>query len=164
LPQANKTRSVLGIDCGSAITGWAYLQDTHNNLQHINSGAILTPKGLDMALRLKLIHDQLLEVIELYKPTEMAVEELFFFRNQTTIIPVAQARGVILYTGAEKGVTVFGYTPLQVKSAVTGYGRAEKKQVQFMVTKILKLKQTPKPDDVADAIAIAICHLNTKRI
>ncbi len=117
-----------------------------------------------MPLRLKMIHDQLSEVIDTYKPAEMAVEELFFFRNHTTIIPVAQARGVILYTGAAKGVHVFGYTPLQVKAAVTGYGRAEKKQVQFMVTKILKLKQTPKPDDVADAIAIAICHLNTKRI
>ncbi|MFQ5492604.1 MAG: crossover junction endodeoxyribonuclease RuvC [Candidatus Dojkabacteria bacterium] len=154
-------RTVLGIDCGSALVGWAVLEQKGNKLKHIDYGDIRTSKDDDMPLRLKSIFRQFSEIIKRYKPDEMAVEEIFFFKNQKTIIPVAQARGVTVLAGAEYDLPVYGYTPPQVKVAVTGYGRAEKKQVQFMVSKILGLKEIPKPDDVADAIAVGICHLNS---
>ena len=156
-------RKVLGIDCGTAITGWAVLQQSGNTILLKAAGAIFTPAKEDTSLRLKLIFDSLSKIISAYKPKEMAVESLFFFKNQKTVMQVSQARGVILLCGAISKLKIASYTPLQVKSAVTGYGRAEKKQVQFMVKKILRLKETPKPDDVADAIAIAICHLNSSR-
>lgn len=155
---------VLSIDCGTAITGWAIIDKTGNNLTHIASGAIETHKGLDMSLRLKLIFEGLNYIINTYAPTTMAIEDLFYFKNQKTVITVSQARGVIMLSGVINGLNVFNYTPLQVKSAVTGFGRAEKDQVAFMVGKILKIKDLPKLDDITDAIAVGICHLNTNHV
>lgn len=158
---ADKKRRVLSIDTGSAIVGWAIVDDLGNKLKQIDYGAVTTEKGVDMSLRLKKIYKDLDEIIKKYNPTEAAIESLFYFKNQKTVITVAQARGVIILAAANNNLPVFDYTPLQVKSAVTGYGRAEKKQVQFMVTKIFNLKEIPKPDDVADALAVGVCHLNT---
>lgn len=159
----NKKRRVLGIDCGSAIVGWSIMEDMDNKLHHVACGAIKTSSKVDMPLRLKKIHVELLELIDEFKPQEMAIEDLFFFKNKTTVITVSQARGVTVLAGAERDLPVFDYTPPQVKMAVTGYGRAEKKQVQFMVAKILGLKQAPKLDDIADAMAVSVCHLNSTR-
>jgi len=158
----NKKR-VLGIDVGTAIVGWSILDRMGNKLVHVESDAIITSKDDVMSLRLLKIFDQLNILIDLYKPDEMAVEDLFFFKNKKTVISVAEARGVILLAGSYNKLKTFDYTPLQVKSAVTGYGRAEKKQVQFMTAKVLQLKEIPKLDDVADAMAVGICHLNTVR-
>lgn len=157
----NKERKVLGIDCGTAIVGWAMVGERNNKLEHLASGAIKTEQGTDMFLRLKDIYAELEKIIKKYSPTEMGVEKIFFFKNKKTVISVSQAKGVIMLAGANAGLRVFEYTPLQVKSAVTGYGRAEKKQVQFMVSKILKMTDTPKLDDITDAIAVSICHLNS---
>lgn len=156
----NKSR-VLGIDCGTAIVGWAIVDKINNDIKAIDYGDIRTPANTPLPIRLKMIYDSLTLLIEKYHPTEMAVEAIFYFRNATTVISVSEARGVILLAGEMQGVNSYSYTPLQVKTAVTGYGKAEKKQVQAMVTKILKLKQIPKLDDTADALAIAVCHLNT---
>ncbi len=158
---SNKKRRVLGIDCGTAIVGWAIVDKINNDIKAIDYGDIRTPAKTALPIRLKMIYDSLLLLIEKYQPTEMAIEAIFYFKNATTVISVSEARGVMLLAGETKGVNSYSYTPLQVKTAVTGYGRAEKKQVQAMVTKILKLKQIPKVDDTADALAIAVCHLNT---
>lgn len=155
------SKIVLGIDCGTAIVGWSVIGVKGNKFEHKGHGAITTEKGNDMSLRLKKIYEELLIIIEKYKPTEMAIEELFFFKNKTTVITVSQGRGVTVLAGAMKGLPVFGYTPLQVKQAVTGYGRAEKDQVKFMVSKILGLKDPPKLDDINDALAVSICHINS---
>lgn len=154
-------RKVLGIDAGLASVGWEVLGVVGNKFEHIAGGVVSTPKENDTQMRLKQIYQELNEIIKKYEPTEMAVEELFYFRNNTTVITVGQARGVILLCGAMNNIPVYGYTPLEVKMAVTGYGRSEKKQVQFMVGKLLHFAKVPKPDDWADAIAISICHLNT---
>ncbi len=155
---------VLSIDCGTAIVGWAILDKVFNDLSHIESGAIQTSKNDDMSLRLKTIFEELEKLINKYKPSVMAIEEIFYFKNQKTVISVSQARGVIMLAGKLNNLEIVGYTPLQVKSAVTGYGRAEKDQVAFMVGKILKLKEVPKLDDITDAIALGICHLNTNHV
>lgn len=154
---------ILGIDVGIAITGWSILEIEKTNLVLIDFGAITTKASESMPNRLLKLHNGLKEVIDTYHPTEMAVEELFYFKNKKTIISVGQARGVIVMTGELLGLQVYGYTPLEVKTAVTGYGRASKQQIQQMVTKIFKLKETPKPDDVADAIAVAFCHTSSKK-
>jgi crossover junction endodeoxyribonuclease RuvC len=156
-------RRVLGIDCGTAIVGWEILEASGNKFVHIDGGVIRTPKEIDMSLRLKQIYQDLMEIIIKYSPTEMAIEEIFYFKNNTTIISVSEARGVITLAGVMNNIPVCGYTPLEVKMAVTGYGRADKKQVQFMVKKLLHFKDDPQPDDWADAIAISICHLNSQR-
>lgn len=156
----SKTLRVLGIDPGTATTGWAIIEEKDCQLKSIAYGSIDTAKNQTEERRLSETHRDLSLVIKKYRPQEAAIEKLFFFKNQKTIIPVSQSRGAILLTLEQKGVTVFGYTPLQVKQAVTGYGRAEKKQVQLMTKSILSLKSIPKPDDAADAIAVAICHLN----
>lgn len=156
---------VLGIDVGIAITGWSIVQkDKETNFKEdlIDCGAILTDAKLSTPARLKLLFDGLQEVIKTYEPREMAVESLFYFKNQKTVINVSQARGVIVLTGEIAGIPIFDYTPLQVKTSVTGYGRADKKQIQEMVKLIYKLKKVPQPDDVADAIAVATCHLSTQ--
>lgn len=156
-------RRIMGIDCGTAIVGWSIIDQIRSKeMKVIDYGDIRTPAKTSLAVRLKMIYDSLLILIEKYHPGEMAVESLFFFKNVTTVISVSEARGVILLAGEVKGLDIFSYTPLQVKTAVTGYGRAEKKQVQQMVAKILKLKEVPKVDDAADALAIAVCHLNSK--
>ena len=149
---------ILGIDPGLAIVGWGVIESYRGNIRPLAYGAITTPAHTDIEQRLLMIRNDLKEVISKYKPDEMAIEELFFNTNITTGIAVAEARGVILCTAHELGVKISEYTPLQVKQAVVGYGKAEKHQVIAMVTSLLKLKQAPKPDDTADAIAIAICH------
>lgn len=149
---------ILGIDPGLATVGWAVIESERGNLRPIAYGAITTPAHTDIEARLLMIKNDLETIIDKYSPEEMAVEELFFNTNITTGIAVAEARGVILCTAHAKGVKISEYTPLQVKQAVVGYGKAEKRQVIAMVTSILKLKNPPKPDDTADAVAIAICH------
>ena len=149
---------ILGIDPGLAIVGWAVLESERGKVRPIAFGAITTPAHTSVESRLLIIKKDLEDIIDRYSPTEMAVEELFFNTNITTGIAVAEARGVILCTAHAKGVKISEYTPLQVKQAVVGYGKAEKHQVISMVTTILKLPKPPKPDDTADAVAIAICH------
>ena len=149
---------ILGIDPGLAIVGWAVIESERGNMRPLAYGAITTPAHTEIESRLLMIANDLEAIIEKYKPDEMAVEELFFNTNITTGIAVAEARGVILCTAHKHGVLISEYTPLQVKQAVVGYGKAEKHQVISMVTSILKLKKPPKPDDTADAVAIAICH------
>jgi crossover junction endodeoxyribonuclease RuvC len=149
---------ILGIDPGFAIVGWGVIESKGGNLRPIAYGAITTPAHTDIEARLLMIQNDLETVINKYKPDEMAIEEIFFNTNITTGIAVAEARGVILCTAHKLGVKISEYTPLQVKQAVVGYGKAEKHQVISMVTSILKLPKPPKPDDTADAVAIAICH------
>jgi len=149
---------ILGIDPGLAIVGWGVVESERGITRPIAYGAITTPAHTDIEARLLMIQNDLETIIEKYKPDEMAVEELFFNTNITTGIAVAEARGVILCTAHKLGVKISEYTPLQVKQAVVGYGKAEKHQVISMVTSILKLPKAPKPDDTADAVAIAICH------
>ena len=149
---------ILGIDPGLAIVGWGVIESVRGQMRPIAYGAITTPAHTDIEDRLLIIQRDLEEIINKYKPDEMAVEELFFNTNITTGIAVAEARGVIICTAHKLGVKINEYTPLQVKQAVVGYGKAEKKQVIAMVTSLLKLQKPPKPDDTADAVAIAICH------
>ncbi len=149
---------ILGIDPGYAIVGWGVLNYQNNHFQVLDYGAITTEASMDMYQRFKVIHEDLNRIIELYKPEAMAIEELFFNSNRTTAINVAQARGVLLLSALNHDVPIFEYTPLQVKQAVAGYGRAEKQQVQQMTKILLNLSSVPKPDDTADALAIAICH------
>ncbi len=149
---------ILGIDPGFAIVGWGIVESVRGNVRPVAYGAIRTPAHTNIESRLLMIQNDLEEIINKYKPEEMAVEELFFNTNITTGIAVAEARGVIICTAHRMGVKIGEYTPLQVKQAVVGYGKAEKQQVIAMVTSLLKLKAPPKPDDTADALAIAICH------
>ena len=149
---------ILGIEPGYAIVGYGVLEYSNNKFKVIEYGAITTDSKTDMFDRFKSIYDDICDVMERTKPDFMAIEELFFNSNQKTAINVAQARGVILLAAMNRGIRIFEYTPLQVKQAVAGYGRADKKQVQQMVKLLLGLKEVPKPDDTADAVAIAICH------
>ena len=149
---------ILGIDPGLATVGWAIIESVRGGQRPIAFGAITTPAHTLIESRLQMIESDLTEIINKYKPDEMAIEELFFNTNITTGIAVAEARGVILCTAYKLGLKISEYTPLQVKQAVVGYGLAEKKQVISMVTSILKLPSPPKPDDTADAVAIALCH------
>ena len=149
---------ILGIDPGFAIVGWGVIESNRGKIRPIAYGAITTPAHTSLESRLLSIKQDLETVINKYHPDEMAVEELFFNTNITTGIAVAEARGVIICTAHALGVRVNEYTPLQVKQAVVGYGKAEKKQVIAMVTSLLKLPAPPKPDDTADALAIALCH------
>lgn len=152
---------ILGIDPGLAIVGWGVVDYRGSKFEVLGYGSIQTPAGMPTEQRLCAIYEGLAEIIKKYRPEQMAVEELFFNTNQTTGIRVAEARGVILLCATRLGVPVFEYTPLQVKQAVVGYGRAEKKQVITMVTMFLGLKSPPKPDDTADALAIAVCHAHS---
>jgi crossover junction endodeoxyribonuclease RuvC len=151
---------ILGIDPGTATTGFGILDRQYNRFSVIDFGIIETTPDQDMPQRLQKIHQGISWLIKSYQPDELAVEELFFNRNITTAITVGQARGVVLLAAAENNLPVSEYTPLQVKQAITGYGNASKKQVQYMVTNILGLSAIPKPDDAADALAIAVCHSN----
>lgn len=152
---------ILGIDPGTAIVGYSILDFKENKYNLIKYGCIYTSKDLPMEDRLLQIFNELEEIIAEYSPKFMAVEELFFFKNNKTVISVGQARGVIILAGKKNGLQIENYTPLQVKMGITGYGKADKKQVQLMVQKILKLDEIPKPDDAADAIAVAITHINS---
>ena len=149
---------ILGIDPGLATVGWGVIESIRGNKRAIAYGAILTPPHTDIEARLLMIQNDIEEIIKKYKPDEMAIEELFFNTNITTGIAVAEARGVILCTAHRLGVKISEYTPLQVKQAVVGYGKAEKKQVMDMTRRLLNMKEIPRPDDAADALALAVCH------
>ena len=152
---------ILGIDPGTGIMGFGIIEASHGKAQLVDAGVIRTPVKEDDAVRLQTIFEELTDIIAETKPQEMAVEKLFFAQNVTTAMTVSQARGVILLAGKQAGLTIFEYTPLQIKQALTGYGRAEKKQIQEMVRIILMLKEAPKPDDCADALACALTHAQT---
>ena len=152
---------ILGVDPGYAIVGVGTVDYEGNRFKVVDYGAITTEAGENMFDRLKNIYDEITKLIEYVKPDAMAIEELFFQNNQKTAINVAQARGVLVLAAKNYGIDVFEYTPLQVKQAVVGYGRAEKGQVQQMTKAILGLSEVPKPDDTADALAIAICHAHS---
>lgn len=149
---------ILGIDPGLAIVGWGVIEAAGGRFAPVACGSITTPAHTAVDERLSMIYNDMTALLDKYKPDEMAIEELFFNTNTTTAIAVAEARGVILLTARQKGVKISEYTPLQVKQAVVGYGRAEKRQVIAMVTSLLKLPAPPKPDDTADALALALCH------
>lgn len=152
---------ILGIDPGYAIVGCGVVDYTTNRFKTIEHCAVTTPAGVPFELRLKTIYDGVTDLISTYKPEAMAIEELFFTTNQKTAIAVGEARGVILLAAVNCGVPVFEYTPLQVKQSVVGYGKAVKSQVMEMTRILLGLESVPKPDDVADALAIAICHAHS---
>ena len=149
---------ILGIDPGFAIVGWGVIEYSGSRFKVLGYGSVETPAHIPMEERLLMINNGIKQLVETYHPDVMAVEELFFNTNITTGIRVAEARGVIIMCAHSLGVKIFEYTPLQVKQAVVGYGRAEKKQVIAMVTRLLNLEKPPKPDDTADALAIAVCH------
>ena len=149
---------ILGIDPGIAIVGYGVIEYRNSVFKTLAMGSIQTPSGIDVERRLEMVYDDMCELIDLYRPDEMAIEELFFNTNQKTAIAVAEARGVILLAAMKKNIRISEYTPLQVKQSVVGYGRAEKAQVISLVKMILKLEHAPKLDDTADALALAICH------
>lgn len=149
---------ILGIDPGYAIIGWGLIRYERGRYIPVDFGAITTPAGLPFNRRLEMIYDDLSTLLTRYTPDAVAVEKLYFQNNQKTAIDVAQARGVTMLALQKQGIPVFEYTPLQVKSAVTGFGQALKPQVMEMTKRLLRLKAVPKPDDTADALAIAICH------
>ena len=160
---------ILGIDPGYGIVGYGII-DVGTTTTVVDYGVVSTPKELSLPERLEVIYSSIESLVLSYKPDVVSVEELFYFKNQTTVIPVAEARGVILLSCRKSGVPIYEYTPLQIKQALTGFGRAEKAQIQFMVKTILGLEKVPKPDDAADALAVAICHsqinpqLNVNRV
>lgn len=149
---------ILGIDPGIAIVGFGFIDQQGSRLTPVQYGSITTESDLDQAVRLQIIYDSLRQLIECYEPQAIAIEKLYFNRNVTTAFSVGQARGVIMLAAVQHGLEIAEYTPLQVKQAVVGYGKAEKQQIQEMVRILLRLSAAPKPDDVADALAIAICH------
>lgn len=149
---------ILGIDPGTAITGFGLIETTKGELSLLNYGVITTSKNEKDEERLIRIHAELKDLLSEYKPDAVAIEKLFFFKNPKTVMPVSQARGVMLLTIAKENIPIFEFTPLQVKTATTGYGRATKNQVQEMVKNLLDLEKIPRPDDAADALAIAICY------
>lgn len=155
---------VLGIDPGTATTGWAVVEEKGNFVKSLNYGHISTSCQKKTAERLEEICFDLEKIIKKYKIREAAIEDIFFFKNLKTAVKVSESRGAIILTLKKKKIKITSYTPLQIKQAITGYGRAEKKQIQQMVKNILKLKSTPCPDDAADALAIAICHINSRKI
>ena len=160
---------ILGIDPGYAIIGYGIIDTNKTNIV-VDYGAITTPKEDSLPVRLQAIDESLKYLFDKFKPDVVAIEELFYFKNQKTVIQVAQARGVIVLACQKYCANIYEYTPLQIKQAITGHGRAEKGQVQYMVKAILGLSAIPKPDDAADALAVAICHsqtspmLNTNRV
>ena len=149
---------ILGIDPGIATVGFGVVDSEKGKLNYVSCGIISTPAKTALSSRLDLIYNDLNQLFETFKPDVVCIEELFFNTNNTTAIPVAEARGVLIVGAKEYTNRLFEYTPLQIKQALTGNGRAEKKQVQYMVKNILGLSEMPKPDDAADAIAIALCH------
>ncbi len=149
---------VLGIDPGYGITGFGLIEANRSDFQLLRCGAITTPPGADFSARLEMIYEDMRQLLSVSSPEAVAIEELFFGQNVTTGIGVAQSRGVILLAIRQAGLPVFQYKPMQVKQAVVGYGNATKHQVQDMTKRLLQLPQLPKPDDAADAIAIALCH------
>ena len=156
---------ILGIDPGLATMGYGVINSLKGNYSVIDYGVVTTPKERTLPERLQQLEDGVKELIETYRPDNVSIEELFFSKNITTGIPVAEARGVILLTAVKAiGKEVYEYTPNQIKQAVTGYGGADKIQMQHMVQTLLRLKSVPRPDDAADALAVAICHAQTSRM
>ena len=151
-------KKILGIDPGLATIGFGLIASDRGSVQMLRYGAITTPAGMDFPQRLQLIYDDMTELLNLLKPDAVSIEELFFNTNITTGIQVAHGRGVILLACTKYGVPIFEYTPLQVKQAVAGYGRAEKRQVMDMTKRLLHLEKIPRPDDAADGLALALCH------
>lgn len=152
---------IIGIDPGYAIVGYGILKYEVNRFEPVTYGAITTPAGMPFVKRLDKIFSDMSDLLNTYKVDAMSIEKLYFNTNTTTAIDVAQARGVIVLSAERHGVDVFEYTPLQVKQAVTGYGKAEKKQIMEMTRIMLGLQSVPKPDDTADALALAICHAHS---
>jgi crossover junction endodeoxyribonuclease RuvC len=152
---------ILGIDPGLAIVGFGFVDKEGNKLTPVQYGSIQTEAHTPEEERLLHVYEGMVQLIDKYKPDAVAVEKLFFARNVTTALPVAQARGVLILAAVQQGLPVAEYTPMMVKQAVVGYGKAEKKQVQEMVKLLLKLSAVPKPDDVADALAVAVCHAHS---
>ncbi|MVO99658.1 MULTISPECIES: crossover junction endodeoxyribonuclease RuvC [Paenibacillus] len=155
---------ILGIDPGIAIVGFGFIDKIGSKLTPVQYGCIQTEAHTDPGLRLKQVYDATCQLLDKYKPDAMGIEKLFFNRNVTTAFTVGQARGVVILAAVQRGIPVGEYTPLQVKQAVVGYGKAEKIQVQEMVRMFLKLSAIPKPDDVADALAVAICHAHSSTL
>ena len=149
---------ILGIDPGYGITGFGLIEADRGSCRLLQCGAITTPAGMDFSARLEIIYEEMRKLLEMAKPDAVAIEELFFGQNVTTGIGVAQSRGVILLAIRQAGLEVTSYKPMQVKQAVVGYGNATKHQVMDMTKRILRLDSVPKPDDAADAVAIALCH------
>jgi crossover junction endodeoxyribonuclease RuvC len=154
---------ILGIDPGTATTGYGVIERSGSKIKFVDCGVIVTSKSLPMPERLLAIYNQLNAVMEEYRPDSMATEQLFFSNNVTTAMHVGAAVGVVLLAAAQRNIPLREYRPAEVKMAVVGYGAAEKKQVQFMVKNLLALESAPKPDDAADALAIAICHAHSIR-
>ena len=155
---------IIGVDPGYAIVGIGVIEYSGNKFRPLEYGAITTPAKMPTVERLKKIYDEMTLLIDKYSPDAVAIEELFFNSNQKTAINVAQARGVILVAVTNKNVPIFEYTPLQVKQSVTGYGRADKNQIQQMVKMLLNLNVIPKPDGAADGLALAICHAHSNKM
>ena len=155
---------IIGIDPGTGILGFGIIEADGGKAQLVDAGVIRTPVKEDDAVRLQTIYDEICDIIADTKPTEMSVEKLFFAQNVTTAMTVAQARGVVLLAGMQAQLKIAEYTPLQIKQALTGYGRAEKSQMQEMVRILLGLKEIPKPDDCADALAAALTHASSLRV
>jgi crossover junction endodeoxyribonuclease RuvC len=154
---------ILGVDPGTAIAGYGILHSDGDALQVVTYGAITTPANWVMPKRLQHIYSELTALIQKYQPTDAVVEKLFFSKNVRTALSVGQARGVALLAAAQAGLAIHEYTPLEIKQAVVGYGRAEKAQIQQMVRMLLQLEHVPQPDDAADALAIAICHAHSAK-
>lgn len=152
---------IIGIDPGYAIVGFGIIEYNKSSFSTVQYGAITTPADMDFNSRLKVIYDDLCSVLDSFRPEYLAIERLYFTSNQKTAIAVAEARGVTLLAARQRNIPIYEYTPLQVKQSVTGYGKAIKKQVQEMTKRILNLPEIPKPDDTADALAIAVCHAHS---
>jgi len=155
---------VLGIDPGMAILGYGVIEQKGHKMDVVDYGTVLTDSGMKMPDRLVRIFDGVEELIQRFKPDVVSVEELFFNKNSKTALTIGHARGVAILTAAKNKLEIYEYTPLQVKQAVVGYGRAEKAQIQQMVKILLNLKEIPKPDDAADALAVAICHIHNSNM
>jgi len=155
---------VLGIDPGTAITGYGLVREDDEGLALVECGVITTPAEHPLPQRLQAIYHGLAAIIDQHRPDQAAVEELFFSRNVRTALSVGQARGVVLLAAAEAGLPLHEYKPLEVKQTVAGYGGADKRQVQEMVRMLLQLEQVPEPDDAADAVAVAVCHIHSARM
>lgn len=156
--------TILGIDPGTATMGWGVIRMEGNRIRHVQHAAITTPSDWEMPRRLAHLFDGITELIRGYRPETVAVEELFFNTNATTAITVGQARGMAILAAYKAGIPVAEYTPLQVKQAITSYGRADKRQMQEMVRALLNLREIPRPDDAADGLAVAICHAFSSRM
>jgi crossover junction endodeoxyribonuclease RuvC len=164
LTTGGRGHTILGIDPGTATMGWGVIRQEGNRLRYVQHGTVTTPSIWEMPRRLARLFDGVTELLEGYRPQTVAVEELFFNTNITTAITVGQARGVAILAAYKAGVVVHEYTPLQVKQAITSYGRADKRQVQEMVRALLNLREIPRPDDAADGLAIAITHAFSSRM